>query len=418
MGRQMIVSLCKFQLLLITVLVLLVVATVTAPARAGSNISVVSNPVQGNPYEVNEYQDSTLTYNLTYSVGPNSEGVTPSVNSITVTFTVNNGGTIKESGSSTWTETLTQNLYSPMGLSCEASGPSDGFYSVTCKATLNLSDGTSFSSNTASDTFLVAQMTVNVSGPPYVIIDNGPGSTYGKPPYYNPPPNVDSTYTVYATGGSGHYTWNWSVSSNIAFDESYPTDNPVNVYGEVPTGPGTISCTATDTNTGSKQTGHRHPDVHDEYVTVWNSETDGPSGGAPALVGPQVQALAGKGATVTVEAGSSVSVEIGGSISGGIPETDFGLDLSVSQTTETDTGASTNIDCPPNAQLTLWNGALVPMVLTLYGTGQQWGPVGIVNTDAITKWKAAPPFADAWDYNSSELSSPAPTVSINPVQPW
>lgn len=272
--------------------------------------------------------------------------------------------------------------------------------------------------NSDTEDFEVEKLAVDILGPPYVIIDNGPGTLVGYPPIYVPPPNVDSAYTAYATGGSGNYTWNWSLSDNIQFDGSYSTDNPVDVYGVDPAGPGDISCEATDTTTGSAQYGNRHPFVHDEYDTVWDSETDGPSGGAPALVGPQVQALAGQGASVTVMAGSSVAVEIGGSISGSIPESDFGLDLSVTQTTETNTGASTEINCPANPQLTLWNGALVPMVLTLYGTGEQWGPNGVVNTDKITKWKVAPPFADAWDWNGGMLLSPAPTVDINPVQPW
>ena len=260
MGNKLIVMFRKFQLLFAALLMLLGVAAMAGPVRASSGISVASNPVEGSPYEVQENQNSTLTYKITYSVGQNSEGTTPSVSSITVTFTVNNGGTIAESGSSSWTETLTQNLTSPMNVSCEASGPANGNYSVTCQATLNLSDGTAYTSNTASDTFLVAQMTVNVSGPPYVIIDN-------SDPYDNSP--VISTYTASVQGAPdpSNIVYEWTVSSNIN-DLSTLSDAPntLPVDGAGPEGAGNITCAAY--SDGSNQSGSKQVTVQDEYVVT------------------------------------------------------------------------------------------------------------------------------------------------------
>lgn len=272
--------------------------------------------------------------------------------------------------------------------------------------------------NKDTEDFEVEKLAVDISGPPYVIIDNGPGTLVGYPnPVYVPPPNVDSTYTAYATGGSGNYTWSWSLSDNIQFDGSYSTDNPVDVYGVAPAGPGDISCEATDTTTGSTQYGNRHPFVHDEYDTIWDNETDGPSG-LPTVVGEQAYAPAGSGTIVTVTAGSSVAVEVGGSVSGDIPETDFGLDLSYTQTFETDSSSSVEVDCPANTQATYWEGCLVPMVFTLYGTGEKWGPNGVVDSDNITKVKAASPEANAEDETGGGLAQPDPTLPVNPVQPW
>ncbi len=403
MGSQLIVSFRKFQRLLVTVLLLLVVATVTAPARAGSSISVVSNPAQGNPYEVQENQDSTLTYNLTYSVGPNSEGVTPSVNSITVTFTVNNGGTIKESGSSTWTETLTQNRYSPMGLSCEASGPSDGFYSVTCKATLNLSDGTSFSSNTASDVFLVANMTVNVSGPPYVIIDN-------SNPYDNSP--VDSTYTASVQGAPdpSAIVYEWTVSSNVnaltALSGPQPT---LSVDGAGPEGGGNITCAVICD--GSNQSGSKQVTVQDEYVSkmnppatlVYGSWTELPpvqiepaSGGVP--LSWTVTGLISATIGVTVSGGFNagfVAAQVGGTVAAtstlSISATQRVLQHSslpqVAATSTLSISATATLPNPiPNTTYAEWVRTIRN---DLTGTETQWGPSGIVKTGQINQWSWA-----------------------------
>jgi hypothetical protein len=127
-------------------------------------------------------------------------------------------------------------------------------------------------------------------------------------------------------------------------------------------------------------------------------------------------------AAVVSGADQSTTVEVGGSVSGGIPESDFGLDLSYSQATETGSSSSTVISCPatPLGDATrYWIGCLVPMVYTLKGTGKQLGPYGIVATDTVTKVKAAPP-----EYNAecvttrNNLALPDPIVPVAPVQPW
>ena len=93
-----------------------------------------------------------------------------------------------------------------------ATGP----HPVTLAGTsIDTSDG-SGSGNSATEDFQVEKLAVDISGPPYVIIDNAPATSILG--IHFPPPHVDSTYTEYATGGSGNYKWNWSVSSNIAFE--------------------------------------------------------------------------------------------------------------------------------------------------------------------------------------------------------
>ncbi len=276
MAIKRIVAFCRLRLLLTvaggTLALMLPAAKAAAVAPGpGTQITAVSNPVQGTPYEVQQNQDSSLAYTLNYSVGPNSEGVIPAVSSVVVTFSVNNGGTIAESGKSTWTETLTKNLSSPMSVSCEASGPTNGFYSVTCKATLNLLDGTSVSSNTASDIFLVAQLDVNISGPPYVIIDN-------SNPWDDSP--VLETYTASVQGGAdmAYATYSWTLSSNIINESGDLTpSNGVDVEGANPEGPGDITCNFTD-GAGDQQTSVKSVTVQDEYVVLtsaYESQQDG-----------------------------------------------------------------------------------------------------------------------------------------------
>jgi hypothetical protein len=278
--------------------------------------------------------------------------------------------------------------------------------------------------NSDTEDFDVEVLAVDITGPPYVITDNGPGTTYGDPPVYIPPPNVDSTYTAYATGGSGNYTWDWSVSDNIEFEiGSYSTSNPIDVFGVGPVGPGTVTCAATDTTTGSTHYGNRHPFVHDEYVKDWNSETDGPAWDNPPsyganLVGDQQAALAGQGTTVTVNAGSTTEFSAGISVGGDISGADLGLDVGMSQASES--GSSSPVPCPANPAQTYWEGVQVPMVYTVTGTGYRYGPSGIVDQEQINEVKKASPLADAEETSGANTGSLAitPTAEIvTPVSP-
>jgi hypothetical protein len=58
--------------------------------------------------------------------------------------------------------------------------------------------------NKDTEDFSVEKLAVDISGPPYVITDNGSRDLAANPPYGYPP---DSTYAAYATGGSDKYKW-------------------------------------------------------------------------------------------------------------------------------------------------------------------------------------------------------------------
>ncbi len=231
---------------------------------SGTSISITSNPSEGSPYEVMNNKDSTLSYKLVFSVGSNSEGATPSVQSIVVTFAINNGGTIQESCNASWTETLTTNLTSPMNLSCQASGPSNGTYTVACSATMHLSDGTTVDSNTASDNFLVADMTVAVTGDPYVIIPFQAGDTSEMSAYSG---------TAQAANGDGNFGFTRTVPSNIQWGiESLlgTAGQKIWAYGVPNPGPATIKCTATDKANNQTQSGSKAVIVQNEYILKRN----------------------------------------------------------------------------------------------------------------------------------------------------
>lgn len=264
MGKTLISMSRYFQVLLVTLIAALGVAALAAPAHAASSVTVTSNPVEGSPYEVQTNKDSMLTYKLTYTLGADAEGNTPSVSSIKVTFSVNNGGTIQESGSSTWTETLSNPPFSsPMALSCEASGPTDGNYSVTCEATLNLSDGTTASGGPASDTFLVAALTVTVTGDPYVII----------PADGTPDSDTTSSYTATVQsdyGDNGFFRYTWVVPSNIEYASGTEgsSSDQISAWGVSTPGPTTIQCDVVDNYTGQTQSGSKKVTVAVEYTYV------------------------------------------------------------------------------------------------------------------------------------------------------
>ncbi|MGC8553836.1 MAG: hypothetical protein ACP5O7_13405, partial [Phycisphaerae bacterium] len=96
-----------------------------------------------------------------------------------------------------------------------------------------------------TEDFDVEQLAVNVTGPPYVIVDNAPVTVTQLPgggSVVNYPPNVDSEYNATAIGGSGNYSWTWTPGAGIAHESGwYSTSNPVDVYGVGPTGPSSMA---------------------------------------------------------------------------------------------------------------------------------------------------------------------------------
>jgi hypothetical protein len=364
---------CKFQFFIVAILVLFGATAMTSSAWAGTNISV----------------------------GAVQEGTTPSVNSITVTFNVNNGGIIAANGSSTWTETLTQNLTSPMAVSCQASGPANGNYSVTCQATLNLSDGTSYSSDTASDTFLVSQMTVNISGPPYVIIDN-------SDPYDNSP--VDSTYQASVQGAPApsSIVYEWTVSGNINNLSGYSgSPDSIQVDGAGPEGPGVITCAAF--SDGSNQSGTKQVTVQDEYVLVKDP-------GYKIAYGPYTAA---SNAVTATSNGQPITFTISGShsqITGVTSSYDLGIVLyflnasasstsNVSNTTALDSATATG-PAPSlvTANTTYWL-TIAPIYNDYTGILQTWGTTGLLKTGP---WQNQVLGSPAYDEKIASTSGLAP----------
>jgi hypothetical protein len=259
-----------------------------------------------------------------------------------------------------------------------ATGP----HPVTLAGTsIDTSDG-SGSGNSATEDFQIEKLAVDISGPPYVIIDNNPADRNDFHPYGLP---VTSQYTARATGGSGNYSWNWSVSSNI-YNDGYPTDNPITVFGTGPGGPGEITCAATDTTTGSTQNGYRHPTVQDEYVVT---ETSGPTqvpegkyigvfGGSTNNLKTPINWTALAGQTFKSTVGDSVgfTTSIPAPISD-IADIDFGF--SANKTT-TDSYSYTfnqgySVSIPPGGQVTV----VGYVYHTDYaGTYQIWGTSGVL----------------------------------------
>lgn len=422
---------------------------IALPGQASAKNPTLTIAV-GNPEfsadQINPGQSTTANFQVTPFAGTaDPEGKTPKINSESFQVTVDNQTTIGAISVSAPGAVVNLETSTPTSVSFDITGTvptatfttsivvqssqnaATGPHPVTLAGiSIDTSDGDG-SGNSATEDFQIEKFAVDISGPPYVIIDNNPMDI--QLPYYPNGLPPDSTYTARATGGSGNYTWNWSVSSNILLDNgqggtiSHPTDNPISVFGVGPVGPGTITCAATDTVTGSTQNGYRHPDVHDEYVTDWTSEWLEPSDQNPPYggtgAGDWYQSAPKEPYTITVGSSASVTWTYGGSVSGPIPIADFGLGASfdASYSTESGSGSEGPITCPAQPFATDWQAYLVPMVEEIDGTGYQWGPSGVVNTDALTQKRADSCLADAW--SSSGLFAVIPVrVAVSPVAPW
>ena len=354
-----------------------------APNRsmAGTTAVIASDPAMGNPYEVSAGQASTLNYQLTYKLGPNSEGVTPSVKSVVATFSVDNGRTIVQTGTSTYTEALEPGP-SPMSLSCTAEGPKDGSYGVTCAVTVKLSDGESIDAGSAVDSFIVSAITVNISGPPYAIFDN-------SVPYDNAP--VESQYTASVGGEPAgvQLSYQWQVSGNINDLSSGAVSPPNSIETDgalsSPTGsPGLVSCAVYQgvyPFISNGQTGEKQVTVHNEYV-VTTDPTKTQKDGVTQPLGP-VFTVNPPGGTSSITQGSSYSVSVteGLDVSASAGLTDFieaSTSASVSSTqnwTWTQAITDTQTLAPGS-----WRWWQTPVMEVESGTAQQWGVNGEIST--------------------------------------
>ncbi len=310
-----------------------------------------------------------------------------------------------------------------------------GNHSITASGDkIVLSDNETGAGTSDTEYFDVQNFAVDIKGPPNIVFDNAP-PTVDDNGISMPPPDVDSTYTAIAFGGSGDYRWSWTIPDAASYESgSYNTSDPIVVYGTSGFSPipgtdgygtvtqrtGIVFCTATDQSDGAinPDAGKLSVQLLLEYVTDWTSETDGPSASPTSFSGMniQVEAPAGQGTTVNVTAGTSTSADVEVSVSGDIPGTDLGIDISNSISQETETAADVPVACPANADETYWIPGLVPMVYTVKGTGYQYGPTGTMGTDGLTEIKVAPPLADAKN-NSGGFAVTPVTVPVTPVQP-
>ncbi len=348
---------------------------------AGTTATVTSNPSMGDPYEVQVGQASTLSYLLTYKLGPNGEGVTPSVVSIVATFSVDNGGTIVQTGTSTYKETLGPGA-SPMSLSCTAEGPKDGSYGVTCTATVKLSDGESINAGSAVDSFFVSAITLNISGPPYVIFDN-------SVPYDNAP--VESKYTASAGGEPAgvQLSYQWSVSPNIDDLSSGATSPPNSIETDgatsSPTGsPGLIDCTVYQgvyPYISNGQPGTKPVTVQNEFVVVTNStktQTDGtaqPLGAIFTVNPPGGTSSITQGSAYSVSVTEGLSTSAGGGLLGFIEASVSASISSTQQWSWTQAITDTQTLAPGS-----WQWWQTPIMEAESGTAQQWGVNGKIST--------------------------------------
>jgi hypothetical protein len=194
-----------------------------------------------------------------------------------------------------------------MAVSCQASGPANGNYSVTCQATLNLSDGTSYSSDTASDTFLVSQMTVNVAGDPYVII----------PEDGTPDSDTESAFTAPVSGGSTPYDYNWSTSGNIAMivpalaGSTASASQSIQVDGTGPAGSGTVTCEVLSSGGEPSQSGTTQAQVLPEFVLT---QLDSPYAGSIFATGAPAQNCGPSEVPETSVVPGGATVGVGGPI--------------------------------------------------------------------------------------------------------
>ncbi len=356
---------------------------------ASGSLTVASDPALGNPSTVTEGSDSVLTYSLSYSVGPNSEGVTPSVKSIELIFEAQGGALIDQSyangvisgGGTVETVILTSGLKSPMAVTCNAYSEADGVFPVSCVAVLNLSDGENIPGNLALDYFAVAKMAVNVSGDPYVII----------PANGTPGPDTESNYQASAAENNSFgdtLVYAWSIPSNITIVEGFgynPNSPSVEVYGASDPGPAVIACTVNDQNSGAAGAGQKSVTVADEFVTKMDPPARLVYGTWTELSPTQTEPLGG-GVPLSWTVTGSVSATIGVTVTGGFNAGFVAAQVSGTVATTVTLGISATaavINPVPGQEYAEW-GRTKRNELT--GTETQWAPSGLVKTGQITEW--------------------------------
>ena len=235
--------------------------------------------------------------------------------------------------------------------------------------------------NTDTEDFDVEKLAVDISGPPYVIIDN---STL----YDNSP--VDSTYTASVQGAPDplNMAYEWTVSPNINnLSTLSGAPNTLPVDGAGPEGAGNITCVAY--SNGTNQSGSKQVTVQDEYVVTEDpgqpTNIDeghyigafGGSGNPANAPGPVTwNALVGqtKKGSYSVSAGFTTGISIGVE---DIAEAKFGFSTSTTFTGSYSItfNSSFSVSIPPGDSVVV-QGWLIYDQYT--GTYQIWGTGGML----------------------------------------
>lgn len=240
--------------------------------------------------------------------------------------------------------------------------------------------------NTDTEDFDVEKLAVDISGPPYVIIDN---STL----YDNSP--VDSTYTASVQGAPDplNMAYEWTISPNINnLSTLSGAPNTLPVDGAGPEGAGNITCVAY--SNGTNQSGSKQVTVQDEYVVEETSSNVPGQMSSPLLAqfGPfnnggttaaKVQVSQSKTVSQTVTVGFTESA---GAADGPI-EAKFGLSASTSATISGTISVDTTLTVPPMTSDTLQE---FPSTDTDTGTYQIWGISGLLQSGTWVYVQLAP----------------------------
>lgn len=381
------------------VLPALLVVAIPLLAAGHTLADATATVTNGNPQfsldQINPGQSTTANFTVASDAGtaPGEGQPAPSITSEAFVANVDSQTTI--TGIGAWPgATVTVETKSATSWAFEVTGsfPAENApVTVTVQAAANASNGAhpvslgvSYVDTTAgegagnqdTENFDVEKLAVDIGGPPYVIIDNSP--PLGAEP--------QSVYTVTVTGGVGPSYPVWAVSSNIAIASIHDNQPTLAVFGNGPEGPGAITCNATNSATHSSGVGYRHPYVQDEYVNVVN-EAKIQQNGTAQMVGPIVDCtIAGQVMTVAEGTSYTTTVTEGLSIGGSTALDDFvsaniGASFSLSQgwSYTITAGITTPMVVGMDYQL-----QETPVMETLTGTGQAWGPEGVVQTAAWT----------------------------------
>ena len=237
-----------------------------------------------------------------------------------------------------------------------------------------------------TEDFSLKKLAVDISGAPYVIIDN---STL----YDNSPVDSTDTASVQGVPDPLNMAYEWTISPNINnLSTLSGAPNTLPVDGAGPEGAGNITCVAY--SNGTNQSGSKQVTVQDEYVVEETSSNVPGQMSSPLLAqfGPfnnggttaaKVQVSQSKTVSQTVTVGFTESA---GAADGPI-EAKFGLSASTSATISGTISVDTTLTVPPMTSDTLQE---FPSTDTDTGTYQIWGISGLLQSGTWVYVQLAP----------------------------